>query len=68
MPYIKLSGKKKTQYITPKQFFEEFSLSKSRGYQLLNMPEMKEAILKTGPRGKKVDLEKATCVMKQLYN
>lgn len=68
MPHVKLSGKPKTKYITPKEFFEQFSLSKSRGYQILNMPEMREAIFKTGPRGKKVDLEKATCIMAQMYN
>lgn len=68
MPYTKLSEKPRIQYITPKQFFERFSLSKSRGYQILDMPEMQEAVFKTGIRGKKVDLEKAIGIMKQLYN
>ena len=68
MPATKLSGKPKTKYVKPKEFFEQFSLSKSRGYQILSMPEMREAIFKTGTRGKKVDIEKATSIMAQMYN
>lgn len=68
MPATKLGGNTRKKYITPQEFFEQFSLKKSRGYQILSLPEMQEAIFKTGPKGKKVDLDRATSIMAQLYN
>lgn len=67
MPATKLQEKARTKYITPKQFFEQYSLSKSHGYKILAMPEMQEAIAKTGTRSKKVDLDKAFEIMQQIF-
>ena len=67
MPATKLQEKARKKYITPKQFFEQYSLSRSKGYKILAMPEMQEAIIRTGTKNKKVDLDKAFEIMQQIF-
>lgn len=67
MPMTKLQEKARKKYITPKQFMEQYSLSKSQAYKILAMPEMQEAVTKTGTRSKKVDLDKAFQIMQQIF-
>lgn len=67
MPATKLQEKARRKYITPKQFMEQYSLSKSQAYKILAMPEMQEAITRTGTRSKKVDLDKAFEIMQQIF-
>lgn len=67
MPMTRLQEKARAKYITPKQFMEQYSLSKSQAYKILAMPEMKEAIARTGTRNKKVNLDKAFEIMQQIF-
>lgn len=67
MPATKLQEKARRKYITVKDFQSQYSLSKSQAYRILAMPEMKEAIAKTGARSKKVDLDKAFEIMQQIF-
>ena len=68
MPYTKLQEKARVKYVTPKEFQEQYSLSKAQAYKLLAMPEMREAIIKTGEKSKKVNLDRAFEIMQQLFN
>ncbi len=67
MPYTKLQEKARVKYVTVKQFMEQYSLSKSQAYKLLNMPEMEDAIIKTGEKGIRVNLDRAFEIMQQMY-
>lgn len=68
MPYTKLQEGARAKYITPTEFFEQFSLKKSKGYKILALPEMQEAIFKVGEKSKRVNLDKAYVIMKDLFN
>lgn len=68
MPYTRLQEKSRVKYVTPKEFQEQYSLSKAQAYKLLAMPEMQEAIIKTGEKSKKVNLDRAFEIMQQLFN
>lgn len=67
MPWTKLSEKARVKYVTAKEFQKQYSLSKSQAYKILAMPEMKEAIARTGTRNKKVNLDKAFEIMQQIF-
>lgn len=68
MPATKLQQKARVKYITVKEFQEQYSLSKSQAYKILAMPEMEEAIAKTGTRNKKVNLDRAFEIMQQIFS
>ena len=40
MPWTKLQEKARVKYITPKQFMEQYSLSRTQAYKILARPEM----------------------------
>lgn len=67
MPMTRLQEKARAKYITVKQFQEQFSLSKSQAYKIVAMPEMEEAVAKTGTRGKKINLDKAFEIMQKIF-
>lgn len=50
MAYTKLQEtfqqKARVKYVTPKQFGEQYSISKAQVYNLLKKPEMQEAVCK----------------------
>lgn len=46
MPMTKLQEKARVKYVTPKQFGEQYSISKAQVYNLLRKPEMQEAVIK----------------------
>jgi len=68
MPYTRLQEKARVKYVTPKEFKEQYSLSKAQAYRLLAMPEMQEAIIKTGEKSKRINLDRAFEIMQQLFN
>lgn len=68
MPATKLQQRARVKYITVKEFQEQYSLSKSQAYKILAMPEMGEAIVKTGARNKKVNLDRAFEIMQQIFS
>lgn len=67
MPMTRLQERARAKYITVKEFQEQYSLSRSQAYKILAMPEMKEAVTKTGTRSKKVNLDKAFEIMQQIF-
>ena len=67
MPMTRLQEKARTKYMTVKEFQEQYSLSRSQAYKILAMPEMQEAVAKTGTRSKKVNLDKAFEIMQQIF-
>ena len=67
MPWVKGSERARAKYITPKQFSEHYSISLPQTYKILAMPEMEEAVIKTGTRGKKVNQDLAFEIMQQIF-
>jgi hypothetical protein len=68
MPMTILQEKARKKYVTVKQFGEQYSLSKAHAYRLLSRPEFKEAVIKIGDAGIRVDLDKAFEIMQMLFN
>lgn len=67
MAMTKLQEKARAKYITPKQFMEQYQLSKSQAYKILAMPEMQEAKMKAGEKLIRIDLDKAFEIMQQIF-
>lgn len=68
MPATKLQERARTKYVTIKEFQEQYSLSRPQAYKILAMPEMEEAIIKVGERGKRVNLDRAFEIMQQIFS
>ncbi len=58
----------RTQYVKPAELRERLQLGKTRLYEILKMPEMKEAIRKTGEKGIRVDEKKFFEILDKLYS
>lgn len=67
MPYTKLQERARTKYVTVKEFQEQYSLSQAQAYKILSLPELQEAVIKTGPKNKKVNLDRAFEIMQQIF-
>ena len=68
MPYTRLSEKARKKYVTVKQFMEQYQLTKTQAYKILAMKEMKEAVIKTGERSIRVDIDLAFEIMQQIFS
>ena len=67
MPMTKLQQRARTKYVTVKEFQEQYSLSRPQAYKILAMPELSEAVIKTGEKSIRVDLDKAFEIMQQIF-
>ena len=67
MPWTKLSEKARVKYVTVKEFQEQYSLSRPQAYKILAMPEMEEAVIKVGEKGKRVNLDRAFEIMQEIF-
>ena len=67
MPYTKLQEKARIKYVTPKQFREQYALSRSQAYKILARPEMEEAKIKTGEKSIRINLDRAFEIMQQIF-
>lgn len=67
MPITKLQQKARAKYVTPKEFAEQYSISKAQVYNVLKRPEMEEAIIKIGEKGIRVNLDRAFEIMQQIF-
>lgn len=67
MPMTKLQERARTKYVTVKEFQEQYSLSQAQAYKILSLPELQEAVIKTGPKNKKVNLDRAFEIMQQIF-
>lgn len=67
MPKTRLQERARVRYITPRQFMEQYSLSKSQAYKILARPEMNQAVIKVGEKSKRIDLDKAFEIMQQIF-
>ena len=68
MPATKLQQKLRIKYVTPKEFAEQYSISKAQVYNILKRPEMEEAIIKIGEKGMRVNLDRAFEIMQQIFS
>lgn len=68
MPATKLQERARVKYVTPKQFMEQYSLSKSQAYKILARPEFDETKIKAGERSIRIDLDRAFEIMQQIFS
>lgn len=59
--------KSRRKYVSAKEFANQYSLSKSQAYNILKKPEMKEAIIRTGKKSIRIDIDLAFEIMQQIY-
>lgn len=67
MPATKLQERARKKYVTVKEFYEHYTLSKSQAYAMLQRPEFDEAKIKVGAKGIRIDLDRAFEIMQQIY-
>ena len=67
MPMTRLQERARKKYVTVKEFSEQFSLSKSQTYKILDRPEMKEAVIKMGTGCIRIDLDRAFEIAQQIF-
>lgn len=67
MPITRLQERARTKYVTVKEFQEQYSLSQAQAYKILSLPELQEAVIKTGTKNKKVNLDRAFEIMQQIF-
>ena len=67
MPYTRLQEKARKKYVKPRQFAEQYDISKSQLYRILNMQEFQEAIIKVGAKTKRINVDRAFEIMQQVF-
>ena len=67
MPMTKLQERARTKYVTVNEFKNKYSLSKAQAYKILDLPEMEEAVIKIGEKGKRVNLDLAFEIMQKIF-
>ncbi len=67
MPATKLQQKARKKYATVKEFSEQYHMSIAQAYRVTTLPEMQEAIIKTGVKSKRIDLDRAFEIMQQIF-
>lgn len=67
MPMTKLQERARKKYISPKEFGEQFSISKAQVYKILGRPEMQEAIIKMGTGCIRIDIDRAFEITQQIF-
>jgi len=67
MPITKLQERARKKYVSPKEFAEQYSISKAQAYKILSMPEFEEAKIKIGTAGTRIDLDRAFEIMQQIF-
>lgn len=63
-----ICSKSRTKYITPKEFAEQYCLSKAQTYKMLAMPIFKEAVFRPCEKLIRIDQDRAYEIMKQRFN
>ena len=56
LAWNKLCEKPKANWVNMNKFIEEFDLKKTKAYELVNLPEMQEAVRRFGDRTIRVNL------------
>ena len=59
--------KSRRKYVSAKEFANQYSLSKAQAYNILKKPEMKDAIIRTGKKSIRIDIDLAFEIMQQIY-
>ena len=63
-----ICSKSRVKYITPKEFAEQYCLSKAQVYKLLAMPIFKEAVFRPSEKLIRINQDKAYEIIKQYFN
>ncbi len=63
-----MCSKSRVKYITPKEFAEQYCLSKAQAYKLLAKPIFKEAVFKPSEKLIRINQDKAYEIMQQYFN
>ena len=67
MPMTLLQEKARKKYVTVKEFQNQYDLSKTQAYTILQRPELSEAKIKVGKKAIRVDLDRAFEIMQQIF-
>ena len=67
MPMTLLQEKARKKYVTVKEFQNQYDLSKTQAYAILQRPELAEAKIKVGEKAIRVDLDRAFEIMQQIF-
>lgn len=67
MPATLLQQKARAKYVTVKEFQNQYSISKAQAYKILAMKELEPAVIKTGEKSIRVNLDKAFEIMQQIF-
>lgn len=67
MPMTKLQERARTKYVTVKEFQQQYGLSKTQAYTILQRPEFEEAKIKVGEKSIRVNLDRAFEIMQQIF-
>lgn len=68
MPWVKGSEKPKANWVKINKMCEYLDLSKTAAYNIVKMPEMKEAVRHIGTRGIRVNLPLADEILKKKFD
>ena len=68
MPWTKGNNEPKSKWVDMNKFMNEFDLKKTKAYELVKLPEMKEAVRRFGERTIRVNLPLADEILKKKYN
>ena len=64
---INTCSRTRRTFVKPLELKEQLQLGKTRIYDILKMPEMKDAICRTGKKGIRVDRDKFFEILEKLY-
>ena len=67
MPATKLQERARKKYVTVKDFKEQYKLSKTQAYTIIQRPEFEEAKIKVGDKAIRIDLDRAFEIMQQIF-
>lgn len=67
MAWVRGSEKPKAKWVDVKKFAEEFDLRKTKAYELIKLPEMKEAVRRFGDKTIRVNLPLADEILRKIF-
>lgn len=67
MPATLLQQKARAKYVTVKEIQDQYSMSKAQAYKILAKKELEPAVIKTGEKSIRVNLDKAFEIMQQIF-
>lgn len=68
MPWTKGDSKPRAKWVSVKHFAEYLDVSKSAVYQIIKLPEMRDAVRHIGPKGIRINMPLVDEILKKKYD